>query len=128
MKSLSRIRLLATLQTAAHQAPPSMGFSRQEYWEWGAIAFSRKPLNDVYHRKGINEIPIFIFKCFFLWLRWVLTVVHKIFVATHGLSRPEACKTLVPSLTRDRTQASCFGRGIIFFSPGPPGKSLDSHS
>ena len=32
MKSLSRVRLLATPWTAAHQAPPSMGFSRQEYW------------------------------------------------------------------------------------------------
>ena len=29
---LSRIRLLATPWTAAYQAPPSMGFSRQEYW------------------------------------------------------------------------------------------------
>ena len=32
MKSLSRVRLQATPWTAAHQAPPSMGFSRQEYW------------------------------------------------------------------------------------------------
>ena len=32
VKSLSRVRLLATPWTAAHQAPPSMGFSRQEYW------------------------------------------------------------------------------------------------
>ena len=32
VKSLSRIRLLATPCTAAYQAPPSMGFSRQEYW------------------------------------------------------------------------------------------------
>ena len=32
MKSLSRARLLATPWTAAYQAPPSMGFSRQEYW------------------------------------------------------------------------------------------------
>ena len=32
VKSLSRIRLLATPWTAAYQAPPSMGFSRQEYW------------------------------------------------------------------------------------------------
>ena len=31
VKSLSRVRLLATPWTAAHQAPPSMGFSRQEY-------------------------------------------------------------------------------------------------
>ena len=32
MKSLSCVRLLATPWTAAHQAPLSMGFSRQEYW------------------------------------------------------------------------------------------------
>ena len=31
-KSLSRVRLLATPWTTAYQAPPSMGFSRQEYW------------------------------------------------------------------------------------------------
>ena len=30
MKSLSRVQLLATPWTAAYQAPPSMGFSRQE--------------------------------------------------------------------------------------------------
>ena len=32
MKLLSLVRLLATPWTAAYQAPPSMGFSRQEYW------------------------------------------------------------------------------------------------
>ena len=32
VKSLSRVRLLATPRTAAYQAPPPMGFSRQEYW------------------------------------------------------------------------------------------------
>ena len=32
VKSLSRVRLFATLWSAAYQAPPSMGFSRQEYW------------------------------------------------------------------------------------------------
>ena len=32
MKSLNRVGLLATPWTAALQAPPSMGFSRQEYW------------------------------------------------------------------------------------------------
>ena len=31
-KLLSRVRLLVTPWTAAHQAPPSVGFSRQEYW------------------------------------------------------------------------------------------------
>ena len=32
VKSLSRVRLLATPWTAAYQAPLSMAFSRQEYW------------------------------------------------------------------------------------------------
>ena len=32
VKSLSRVWLLATPCTVTHQAPPSMGFSRQEYW------------------------------------------------------------------------------------------------
>ena len=32
VKSLSCVRLFATPWTAANQGPPSMGFSRQEYW------------------------------------------------------------------------------------------------
>ena len=32
VKSLSRARLLATPWTAAYEAPPSMGFSKEEYW------------------------------------------------------------------------------------------------
>ena len=32
VKSLSRVRLFATPWTVAQQAPPSMEFSRQEYW------------------------------------------------------------------------------------------------
>ena len=32
MKWLSHVRLFVTPWTVAHQAPPSMGFSRQEYW------------------------------------------------------------------------------------------------
>ena len=32
VKSLSHVRLFSTPWTAAYQAPPSMGFSRQEYW------------------------------------------------------------------------------------------------
>ena len=32
VKLLSRVQLFATLWTVAYQAPPSVGFSRQEYW------------------------------------------------------------------------------------------------
>ena len=32
LKSLSRVRLFAILWIVAYQAPPSIGFSMQEYW------------------------------------------------------------------------------------------------
>ena len=32
LSRFSRVRLRATPETAAHQAPPSLGFSRQEHW------------------------------------------------------------------------------------------------
>ena len=32
VKSLSHVQLLVTPWTVAYQAPPSIGFSRQEYW------------------------------------------------------------------------------------------------
>ena len=34
MKALSHVQLFATPWTVAYQAPPSMGFSSQEYWSW----------------------------------------------------------------------------------------------
>ena len=62
VKSLSRVRLLETPWTAAHQAPSSMGFSRQEYWSGfplpslrkistSALLTVPKPLTCVYHNK-----------------------------------------------------------------------------
>ena len=41
VKSRSRVRLLATPWTAAYQAPPSMGFSRQEYWSGVPLPWGR---------------------------------------------------------------------------------------
>ena len=32
LSHFSRVQLFATPETAAHQAPPSLGFSRQEHW------------------------------------------------------------------------------------------------
>ena len=40
VKSLSHAWLLVTPWTAAHQAPLSMGFSRQEYWSGVPTCFS----------------------------------------------------------------------------------------
>ena len=43
LRALSRVRPSVTLWTVyiAHQAPPSMGFFRQEYWSEVAMSFSR---------------------------------------------------------------------------------------
>ena len=46
MKSLSRVLLLATPWTAAYQAPPSMGFSRQEYWSGVSLPSPAKVLHE----------------------------------------------------------------------------------
>ena len=48
VKSLSRVRLLATPWTAAYQAPPSMGFSRQEYWSGCHRLLRLSPLHTPY--------------------------------------------------------------------------------
>ena len=51
VKLLSRVRLFATPWTAAYQAPPSMGFSRQEYWSGVPLpspAFALRFVNNVY--------------------------------------------------------------------------------
>ena len=73
VKSLSRVQLLATSWTAAHQAPPSMGFSRQEYW-------SRLPLPSPYlvtDRSKINSMGI--------WYRPLALCLTPVMQATRTL-------------------------------------------
>ena len=43
VKLLSRVWLLATTWTAAHQAPPSMGFSGQQYWSGVPLPYLDQP-------------------------------------------------------------------------------------
>ena len=55
VKSLSRVWLLTTPWTAAYQAPPSMGVSRQEYWNGLPLA---SPICLLYiKRNWSGEIP-----------------------------------------------------------------------
>ena len=68
VKSLSHVQLLATLWTAAYQAPPSMGLSRQEYWRgvplpspwrsWGRIKHSNPPV--VFLTLGCSSEPLLL--------------------------------------------------------------------
>ena len=53
VKLLSHVRLLATLWAAAYQAPPSMGFSRQE--DWGGVPLPS--LMVLGKREGHLQIP-----------------------------------------------------------------------
>ena len=68
-KLLSRVRLLATPWTAAHQAPLSMGFSRQEYWsgvplpslmeQWTGSKLGKE------YNKAVYCHPVYFFYFFF---------------------------------------------------------------
>ena len=62
VKSLSHVRLIATSWTAAYEDPPSMGFSRQEYWSGVPLP---SPVPDVkskliylksLHKEGIHPV------------------------------------------------------------------------
>ena len=53
VKSLSHVRLCATAWTVARQAPPSMGFSRQEYWSGVPLP---SPIGDLESRQGRGQI------------------------------------------------------------------------
>ena len=54
MKSLSHVRLFTTPWTAAYQAPPSMGFSRQEYWSGVPLP---SPVNQLYFNLNHQQSP-----------------------------------------------------------------------
>ena len=63
VKSLSRVRLFATPWTAAYQAPPSMGFSRQEYWSGVPLPSPRQyKHSDIKHLPSLDKVTE-IFMC-----------------------------------------------------------------
>ena len=62
LSRFSRVQLRVTPWTAAHQAPPSMGFSRQEYWSGVPL-----PSLSIYSAANIkrNYVPLStLFSCF----------------------------------------------------------------
>ena len=61
VKSLSRVRLLATPWTSAYQTPSSMGFSRQEYWSGVSLP---SPLLKLYSSLIIREMQTNAFNTF----------------------------------------------------------------
>ena len=110
VKSLSHVRLLATPWTAGHHTPPSMGFSRQEYYLWlihvapwqkatkfcKAIIFQKnKSTEDVFKKQSLSlgRKSHFITLIFFLMISVLLKKdlfiyfwLYEVFVAACGLS------------------------------------------
>ena len=65
VKSLSRVRLFATPRTVAYQAPPSMGFSRQEYWSGSPFPSLNNQTNLIKNNRYLKVcILIFFFSPF----------------------------------------------------------------
>ena len=52
-ESLSCVQLFATPWAVAHQAPLSVGFSRQEYWVGGHVL-----LQEIFLTQGLNPCPL----------------------------------------------------------------------
>ena len=68
VKSLSRVRLLATPWTVAYQAPPSLGFPRQEYWSGLPLPSPRVV------GKGGKRINMYSKNCVLIGQFWVKSV------------------------------------------------------
>ena len=92
VKSLSRVWLLATPWTAAHQAPPSMGFSRQECWSGVPLCPTLcDPMNCSLPGSSVHGILQARI------LKWIAISFSR-----------------VPSGPRDQTFVSCTGRWILY--------------
>ena len=79
----SRVQLLVTPWTAAYQAPPSMGLSRQEYWSGvplPSLLYGRTMLKQVrswYNKHLINSYILLDGTCIHLWrqhYQWAVSV------------------------------------------------------
>ena len=71
VKSLSHVRVFATPWTEAYQAPPSMGFSRQEYWSGVPLPSPIKGLDGANFPECSDPGVLCV---------WGLTRDHKVFV------------------------------------------------
>ena len=70
VKSLSRARPSATPWTAAFQAPPSMGFSRQEYWSGVPLPSPKQALDIPNTLDSQSELLIHAELFFFFKPKW----------------------------------------------------------
>ena len=96
VKSLSSVRLSATPWTAAHQAPLSMGFSRQEYWSGSPLPYIYIPILYVFF---LPHFPSFL-------PPFLLSTHLSIYPSTHPVSQP--ARRSLPALKRKEALLSYY--------------------
>ena len=91
LSRFSRVQLCVTPGTAAHQAPPCMGFSRQEYWSgchcllrttstgFQLFSAASSPLSAFIELKPRALLWIRLWPKAVLWLLWSLTQTTETF-------------------------------------------------
>ena len=111
------VRLFATPWTVAHQAPLSMGFSRQEYWSGSPfpspedLPFGMEPRSPTLQADALpSEAPG---KPEVKVIQSCPTICNPIDYTAHGIVQARILEWVAfpfsrgPSQPRDRTQASC---------------------
>ena len=118
VKSLSHVRLFATPWTAAHQAPPSMGFSRQECW-------SGLPLPSIICIDTLNFLSFILFH--FIHSTHHHLVYYVLFVCTHVYTIPSGIEILWDQeLWQSPNLGECFPGGSV--AKNPPANAGDLSS
>ena len=109
VKLLSRVQLLATPWTAAHQAPPSMGFSRQEYWSGVPLPSLRGSLRPEIFIRLSTVLPKPANKRSSSWLRNHLPGEVEVTVVEFDM----VMLTLTVTLGRDSLSPWLSGAGFV---------------
>ena len=107
VKSLSRVWLFVTPWTAAYQAPPPMGFSRQEYW-------SGVPLPSLPHATQFSSVQLL--SC--VWLFVILwTAAHQ---ASLSITNSWSSLRLMPIESVMPSNHLILCHPFLFLPPIPP--------
>ena len=89
LSRFSRVRLLVTSWTAAYQAPPSMGFSRQEYWSGVPLPSPPLILDDSKKKKSSSLLELFTTQHYCVLghltnaVKWIIYIV--IYTQVHSI-------------------------------------------
>ena len=120
VKSLSCVQLLVTPWTAAYQAPPPMGFSRQEYWSGVPLPSPGAVLSKSLIQFSVDGWAVFPP----YYLTWGLTMVEVMKImafdllqkvpGTHYCTQcPQPCSRPPPTHTSARDSWTLAGKLII---------------